>query len=171
MKKFFTSLFSLCLMVGLNAQTLTFKANTGDTDLDLTLNDMNVQAKADFKVFKQDMSVSFGVKEGKIDDLSVRLKMQPADIYMTLEVAKQSGKTVDAVAKSYESNKGKGWGVIAKEMGIKPGSPAFHAMKNSAKGKNKKMKENKGKGNGNPGKGNSGKGNGNGGGGKGKGKK
>jgi hypothetical protein len=30
---------------------------------------------------------------------------------------------------TYQASKGKGWGVIAKELGIKPGSPAFHALK------------------------------------------
>jgi hypothetical protein len=29
----------------------------------------------------------------------------------------------------YKQSKGKGWGVIAKELGIKPGSPEFHALK------------------------------------------
>jgi hypothetical protein len=153
------TILTICLAVSAAlayTQSLSFKANTGDTELDLTLNDINKQGTADFKLFKQDMSVGFGVTEGKIDELSVKFKMQPGDIYFALELAKQTGKTIDVVAKSWETNKGKGWGVIAKELGIKPGSKEFHALKNASKGKNDKMKGNQGKGgNGNSGKGGS----------------
>jgi hypothetical protein len=31
--------------------------------------------------------------------------------------------------KEYQVHKGKGWGVIAKNLGIKPGSKEFHALK------------------------------------------
>jgi hypothetical protein len=33
---------------------------------------------------------------------------------------------------SYQRSHGKGWGVIAKELGIKRGSPEFHALKRGA---------------------------------------
>ena len=171
MKQFFTSLVCALAVTAGMSQSLSFKANTGDTELDVTLNDINKQGSADFKLFRKDLSVGFGVTEGKIDELSVKFKMQPADIYFALELSKQTGKTIDVIAKTYETHKSKGWGVIAKELGIKPGSREFHALKNASKGKNNKMKEKKEKGNG----GGNGKGNGNSGGagkgnGKGKGK-
>jgi hypothetical protein len=34
------------------------------------------------------------------------------------------------VLKEYKTSKGKGWGVIAKSLGIKPGSAEFQALKN-----------------------------------------
>ena len=33
------------------------------------------------------------------------------------------------VVDQYRKNKGQGWGVIAKSLGIKPGSAEFHALK------------------------------------------
>jgi len=33
------------------------------------------------------------------------------------------------VVKEYDVNKDKGWGVMAKNLGIKPGSDAFHSLK------------------------------------------
>jgi hypothetical protein len=36
----------------------------------------------------------------------------------------------ETVVQTYQTHKGKGWGVIAKELGIKPGSREFHALKN-----------------------------------------
>lgn len=160
-------IFSLFLFVALlqaNGQNVTFTAKSGDAELDVTLSDMNVKATADFQLFKNEMKLAYNVTDQKLEYLKTTIKMAPADIYMTLEIGKITGKTVDAVTQCYQSNKSKGWGVIAKEMGIKPGSSEFHQLKSSAKGKNDKMK-----GNGNS-HGNNGKGNGNGNG-KGKGKK
>jgi hypothetical protein len=59
----------------------------------------------------------------------------------------------DYVLERYKSGRGKGWGVLAKSLGIKPGSKEFHALKRgddlysiAGKGKGK----NKGKGKGRP---------------------
>lgn len=162
MKKVLSVFYVLFLAVSAYSQ-VSFSAKTGDSEFDATLSDMNVRAKADLKLFKKDLSVSFGVNEGKLDNLMVSYNMQPADLYMALQLAKETTKPVEQVAESFKSNKDKGWGVIAKELGIKPGSKEFHELKNNAKGKNDKMKENKGKGkakggNGNAGGNNKGKG-------------
>ena len=172
MKKIISTITMLCLALVINAQTqLSFSAKSGDKELDLTLSNMNTDARANLSVFKSDLSVSFGVTTTKIDKLLVT--MQPAEVYLTLQIGKIVNKPVDDLVVIYNKHKGKGWGVIAKEMGIKPGSKEFHALKGKAKDKGNKVKENKGKGNSD--KGNSGKekseGKGNSGGGKGKGKK
>ena len=41
-------------------------------------------------------------------------------------------KPLDFVVKEYKTNHGKGWGIMAKNLSIKPGSKAFHALKNDA---------------------------------------
>jgi len=62
-----------------------------------------------------------------------------------------SGKPIDYVTEQYKENKGRGWGALAKSLGIKPGSPEFHALKSGddlydpkgkskSKGKGKKNK-------------------------------
>lgn len=165
------SSFFTALLVGFamatNAQNFQLSAKSGDVELDANLNEINIKAKTDIQLFKKDLAVEFNIGEQKVDKMIVDLNMSPADAYMTLEVAKMTKKEPDLVMNSFTKNKDKGWGVIAKEMGIKPGSPEFHALKGNAK--NKKDKGNKGKGN-KGGDGN-GEGNGNGhGGGKGKGK-
>lgn len=129
--------------------------NTGSAELDADLNSINVSAKADLTVFKTDLSVEFNVSTKEVDNL-FSLKMEPGEVYLTLEISKISKKSSTDVATCYKSNKSKGWGYIAKEMGIKPGSAEFHELK--GKGKNKKSKSNKGNSNGNSkgkGKGNS----------------
>lgn len=44
---------------------------------------------------------------------------------------------------NFWKNKSKGWGLTAKEMGIKPGSPEFKALKQKSREKSKKMKAKK----------------------------
>lgn len=125
------------------AQTkVSFVAKTGDAEFDLTLSDMNTTASGNFSAFKQEMKVTYNVTDQKIEYLKLTIKMEPADIFMTLELSKLTGKTIDEVVKIYQTNKTKGWGVIAKELGIKPGSKEFHTLKGTAKGKKDKLKGN-----------------------------
>ena len=146
-----TAMF-LSAFVVLNAQNFSLSAKSGDVELDANLNDINIKAKTDLKIFKKDLSLEFNIGEPKIDKMIVDLKMSPADAYMVLQVASETKKEPDMVLNSFTTNKDKGWGVIAKEMGIKPGSPEFHALKGKAK--NKKDKSGKGKDKGGEGHGN-----------------
>ncbi|MCE3229246.1 MAG: hypothetical protein K0S32_3797 [Bacteroidetes bacterium] len=139
-------LVSLGLTTFLNAQNFSLSAKSGDSELDVSLNDMNVKAKADLSVFKKDLSIEFNYGEEKIDKM-LQAQLSPADVYMTLQVADLVKKEPEVVLNSYQKNKDKGWGAIAKEMGIKPGSAEFHALKGKAKNK-KEKKEKGGKGNG-----------------------
>ncbi|MDH5366521.1 MAG: hypothetical protein OEW67_06000 [Cyclobacteriaceae bacterium] len=121
--------------------------NTGDAELNKSLLTIDADAKLDFGAFKVRLGGSYNVTEKKLDYLSANVGMSAGDIYMSLEVAKITRKNLDEVINVYSSNKDRGWGVIAKELGIKPGSPEFHALKGNAKNKgNKKSKGKKAKG-------------------------
>jgi hypothetical protein len=140
--------FSLILIsTGFKAQQLSFSAKTGDSEMDLYLKDVNTKALTDPEQFKISASTSFNIGKTKIDLMLTN--MAPGDVYMALQLASSTGKPVDEVVTVYNKNKGKGWGVIAKEMGIKPGSPEFHAMKKALKKKKDKGNGNKGNGGGN----------------------
>jgi hypothetical protein len=133
-------LFFLFLVSGLiaTAQSLTFTAKSGDAELDATLTDMNSTAKLDLGGFKAKISADFKLTTAKIDIMLGT--MTPADVFMNAQVAIIIGKPVDDVIVVFNKNKGKGWGVIAKELGIKPGSKEFHQLKDSTKVKNREMK-------------------------------
>jgi hypothetical protein len=119
--------------------------NTGSDDLNKTLVRVDADAGVNFSAFKADISGSYNITKKKIDYLAVRVGMSAGDIYMTVEIVKIARVSIDRVVEVYQSNRGKGWGVIAKQLGIKPGSAEFHALKgNAGKGK--------GNGNGNRGK-------------------
>lgn len=117
-----------------------FSFNTGSVELDANLNRINTNAKLDFGSFKTDLAVSFNIEEKKIDFLRSSVKMEPAEIYFALELSKISQKPIDNIAEVYKTHKEKGWGFIAKQLGIKPGSPEFHQLKEKTKNKGSKGK-------------------------------
>lgn len=116
---------------------------TGDSELDITLGDLNITASDDPEGFKARMSLSFGKKKEDINKLIVDFGMEPSDVYMTLRIADMTGKKVKDVSGEFKKNRGKGWGVIAKNLGIKPGSKAFHELKKSSKDELESMKHKK----------------------------
>lgn len=134
-------LFSICLLVS----SLTFgQYNTGDTQLNAILLKIDDDAKLNFSAFKSEISLNYNVSVKKIDSWSVQFGLKGGDIYLVVEISRITKKSVDEVIRVYQANKTKGWGAIAKELGIKPGSPEFHALKNGANSK-ANAKANKGK--------------------------
>jgi hypothetical protein len=138
-------ILAICLIASaiLNAQKLTLTAKTGDAELDGNLVEMNTTAKTDLSGFKANLTAEFNLSGAKIDIMLG--KMEPADVFMNAKISIIIGKPIDNVIVVYEKNRGKGWGVIAKELGIKPGSKEFHALKDATKAKNKEWKASKGK--------------------------
>lgn len=112
--------------------------NTGSVQFDSDLNTIDARASVNFKSFKGDLMVSYNVSEKKIEYMKGSLNMTPGEIYLALEISKLSKKPIDEVITIYERNKSKGWGYIAKEAGIKPGSSEFHQLKNNARAKKNK---------------------------------
>lgn len=140
MKTVLFILFFIGLGFSTNAQ-VNFR--TGSLKLDGDLNRINVEAKADFGKFRAEMGTSYNIAESKIDYYHAELRMEPADIYFALEMSTVTRRPVDDVIRVYTDNRGNGWGKIAQQLGIKPGSPEFHALK--GKVKNKAEKGGKGK--------------------------
>lgn len=132
MKKLIVMLFVMVVIAPTSmAQILKFTATTGDSDMDNFLIGIHNTAVKDINTFNADVSATFGIPIPKI---SATLKLlSPGDLYMAAQLSLSVNKPFDEVVSTYQSNKTKGWGAIAKEMGIKPGSAEFHAMKKSMK--------------------------------------
>lgn len=117
------------LLMGLAAFTVSLLsasiAMAGDFDW---LKDLNIRAQADVSGFRATLATRF-----KIGDTQVGLVLSnvgsPADAFMVLRLGEMCGKPADYVLERYKANQGQGWGVLAKSLGIKPGSPEFHALK------------------------------------------
>ena len=122
------------------------------------LDDLAIEAHADPSGIRTRIAARFHIGDAEVsavvDDVGGY-----AHAYMVLRLAEMSHLPLDVVIGSYHDNRDNGWGVLAKQLGIKPGSAEFHTLKRGhdlydvnggAKHGNKKSKGNgKGKGKGN----------------------
>ena len=108
--------------------------STGDRQFDATLESLGIEAKADPGGFVEQLSSRYGVPEREIRQARETYGLGPADLFMATALAGASGRPVLSVAEGYKKNQGKGWGVMAKSLGIKPGSREFHELKAGAQG-------------------------------------
>lgn len=132
--------------------------NSGDTELDASLKIVNTNANKDLAAFKLELTKTFSVPMPKVE-ACFKVGMGPADAFMAFQISSIVRKPIEDVITVYKTSKSKGWGAMAKELGIKPGSAEFHALKGKTKDKSKGNSKSKDKGNGKS-KGNSGKSNG-----------
>lgn len=96
--------------------------------LDDFLSRLNVQAKADMNGFAVQVSAQFGVPEAQVRVVLGKTN-SAADAFMIFQLGQWSRQPIDHVYSIYQKGKGRGWGVLAQELGIKPGSAEFHALK------------------------------------------
>lgn len=114
--------------------------------------DFNIRADADPAGFRARLGARFNVGDAQITAVLGNVE-RPADAYMVLRLGEMSAKPPEYVIERYKANRGKGWGALAKSLGIKPGSREFHALKRGSdvydgkdKGKGKGKTKDKGKG-------------------------
>ena len=111
------------------------------------MSNFNIQAQTDPSGFRAKIGARFSIGDAQITTVLGNFP-QPADAYVALRLGEMSGRPIDVVTEQYQKNRGRGWGVLAKSLGIKPGSPEFHALKRGddlydrkGKGKGKKDKK------------------------------
>lgn len=121
MKRALLAFAAFCLV-----STLAVNAHA---DLDGFLSKLNLQAKTNLHDFSLKLSAQFNLPLTKVQAV-IRTVDEPADAYMCLEIGEMTHQPPEVVISNYRSNKGKGWGKIAQDLGIKPGSAEFHALKN-----------------------------------------
>ncbi len=136
---------TLSLLVVLVIALSATAAPAGDFDW---TNDLNIRAAADRDGFRAQLSARFNIGDAQVKVVLGNVD-SPADAYLVLRLGEMSSKPVDYVLSKYGAEKSKGWGVLAKSLGIKPGSKEFHALKqgsdiyvntNKSKGKKKSKK-------------------------------
>jgi len=122
-------------------------------DLEDFLAKVDVRAKADIGDFRADLSATFNLSSGEVSGL-FEIFDSPADVYIALRIGEVAHVSVERVVVEYRANKNRGWGVMAKNLGIKPGSAEFHALKQGRLGKDAVASSTRpGRGNGKSGKG------------------
>lgn len=128
---------SLCAA---SAQVISF--GLGDAALETSLNSIGASAKMDAAGFQAEISLTWGQTAASVQ-MAMSQGLQPAEVYFAAALAKISGKPLTMVVELYKKNSNKGWGALAKELGIKPGSPEFKALKDKASASSDKLTKNK----------------------------
>lgn len=122
-------LLAASFSVAASAQVIGYSPRSGDVWVDTELGYVNDYGRRDRGYFVDDMVGSFGAPRYLVNELLDQRRWSPGDVYMACALAYQARVPCGDVARDYEQNKGQGWGVVAKRMGIKPGSAEFHALK------------------------------------------
>lgn len=109
--------------------------------------DFNIKAEADPSGFRARLASRFKIGDAEVKAVIDNVE-KPADAYMVLKFGEMSNQPAEKVIEKYKAGKGQGWGALAKSLGIKPGSKAFHALKRNhdlPDGKSKAKIKEKGK--------------------------
>lgn len=113
------------------AQDFTFGWNprSGDVWVDNQLNDVNRYGTRYREPFVDEMVRYYGAPRDLVTELLVTRRWAPGDVYYACSIAHTLGRPCRYVVDEWDRSHGKGWGVVAKELGIKPGSAEFHRLK------------------------------------------
>jgi len=103
-------------------------AGPAHADLDIFLSGLNIEARTDLDGFSARLSAQFGVPLPRVRTV-IRAVDNPGDAFLCFQLSQMTGRRVETVVHTYRRHRGQGWGEIAKELGIKPGSAEFHALK------------------------------------------
>lgn len=116
---------------GVAAQDFVFGFNprSGDVWVDTQLRDMNDYGYRYREPFIDEMVRYHGAPRDLVRDLLVNERWAPGDIYYACSIASIIGRPCRYVVDEWQRDHGQGWGVMAKRLGIKPGSAEFHRLK------------------------------------------
>ena len=112
-----------------HAQTIGWNPRSGDIWIDTTLGDMNRYGQRYRDPFVDELVRYHGAPRDLVVELLGPRRWAPGDVYMACSIASIIGRPCRYVVDYYDRDRGQGWGNIAKQMGIKPGSPEFHRLK------------------------------------------
>lgn len=96
-------------------------------DFDWMVN-LNLRSDSDPHAYRSGLASRFGLPESELNVI-LRSAGAPADAYMVLRLSELSGRSHEDVLRHYHANKHRGWGAMAQDFGIKPGSGEFKALK------------------------------------------
>lgn len=121
-------------------QSISF--GLGDPVLEANLNSIGASAKVDLPGFTAEVSLQWGIPAAQVQS-ALSQGLAAAEVYLAAGLASISGKPLAFVVDTYKKNKARGWGALAKELGIKPGSREFKALKDKVQGSADKAKKRK----------------------------
>lgn len=133
MKAILATVVGLVFAMGLSHAT-DVSFGTGDRRLDATLDRLEVAANGDPDGFVRRLSSMHGFTEWELRHARDTYGLGGADLFMTTALARECERPLDAVAEGFARSRGRGWGLMAQELGIRPGSSGFQRLKRDADG-------------------------------------
>lgn len=113
------------------AQDFSFGWNprSGDVWIDSQLSDVNRYGSRYRQPFVDEMVRYYGAPRDLVTDLLGERNWAPGDVYYACAIAQILGRPCRYVADIWERDHDQGWGKVARQLGIKPGSDEFHRLK------------------------------------------
>ena len=105
-----------------------FEPRSGDAWVDAQLADINAYGARWPGPFADELARYHDAPRGFVDALLAQ-GWSPGDVYIACVLAQAAGQPCRAVTEAWTRQGGDGWGALARQLGIPPGSPAFHALK------------------------------------------
>jgi len=104
-----------------------------DKDIRADLNAINEIASTDMTAFTEYVAGHYTPQREQVAKAINKFQFTPGDVVMGLEISKVTKVPFQRVVSVHRSGGNKSWGVTAKKMGIKSGSPRFHRLKTATK--------------------------------------
>ena len=128
MKKKIIVLLAMAVLAFATTQGVFAQDTTETDDLDNEVTALNQAATEDPTALLAKLSVEFSVDLVVLQDLYTQ-GYTPGQIWLALEISKASATTLQDAILVAGTTEGHGWGVLAQNLGIAPGSADFHALK------------------------------------------
>ena len=123
-----TILILFLTLTAAGAQIVVFGFN--DSGLEKNLHEINLITKFNMIEFSSKVARTWGTSEQNVL-LGFSHGLNAYEVYLVIALAKLSGRQPLTVITIYEQNRNKGWGALAKSLGIKPGSKSFKTLKDT----------------------------------------
>ena len=128
---------ALALAVGFSgaaqAQTVGYNIRSGDVWLDSRVGEVNNYGTRYREPFINELNRNYGAPRPFLVELLERRGWSPGDVYYACALARSLNVPCQDIVRDYDRDYrdegARGWGALAMSRGIKPGSPAFHALK------------------------------------------
>jgi hypothetical protein len=107
---------------------------TGDAWVDVALADINAYGRRYPDAFADELARYHGAPRDVVSALLADPAWTPGDVYFACALAQAVGRSCRYVADEWQAHPGEGWGALAQQLGVKPGSPEFHRLKDGFAG-------------------------------------
>ena len=120
------------MLAAISVHADAFVANTGDQQLDQSLNELNKQAAKKKYRFMKNLADEYQLPVSKIEMMIKVHEFTPADCFLTVAVADASGQSVEVISRARIEHRDKGWQFITDQLRIGLTSDAFKQIKQDA---------------------------------------